>query len=323
MDTITLEFSCLCEKFYITYIASALLDITFAMSLNKHCNHYSHVKKTGSKVSFVIFLFLSATLIATFTLTPYSGSASSENNTLIQPEGTQGTATTNATTTNIVLVHGAWADGSSWSKVIPTLKDAGHRVIAVQLPLNSLADDVATVNRAIELVGGPVLLVGHSYGGFVITNAGYNNQNVTGLVYVAAFAPDEGQSISNFVDPAMLPPGFFIFDSGGFAYINPEMFHEAFVQDVNTTEADIMAIVQKPAHQSILAEPSGPPAWRQLPTWYQVSESDHIIPPDAQRQFAAQMNATTISVNASHASLVSHPDEIAGLILNATQGNTS
>ena len=185
-----------------------------------------------------------------------------------------------------------------------------------------MADDVATVNRAVELVGGPTILVEHSYGGFVITNAGYNNQNVTGLVYVAAFAPDEGQSISNFVDPAALPPGFFIFDSGGFGYINPEIFHEAFVQDVNTTEAEIMAITQKPAHQSLLAEPSGPPAWKQLPTWYQVSESDHIIPPDAERQFAQQMNATTISVNASHASLVSHPDEIAGLILEAAKGST-
>jgi pimeloyl-ACP methyl ester carboxylesterase len=287
-------------------------------------------RRYDEKIRFTIFLFVSATtLIASFTLTPYSGFASLENNnnTLIQPEGTHdmATGTTNATTTkaNIVLVHGAWADGSSWSKVIPILKNAGHRVIAVQLPLHSVADDVTTVKRAIDLVGGPTLLVGHSYGGFVITNAGYNNPNVTGLVYVAAFAPDEGQAISNFVDPATLPPGFFIFDSGGFGYINPEMFHEAFVQDVNMTEADIMAVVQKPAHQSLLAEPSGPPAWKQLPTWYQVSESDHIIPPDAQRQFAQQMNATTISVNASHASPVSHPDEIAQLILNATKGNTS
>ena len=164
----------------------------------------------------------------------------------MQPQGVQGMATN---TTNIVLVHGVWADGSSWSKVIPILENAGHRVIAVQLPLSSLADDVATVKRAIDLVGGPVTLVGHSYGGFVITNAGSNNTNVTGLVYVAAFAPDEGQSISNFVDPAMLPPGFFIFDSGGFGYINPEIFHEAFVQDVNTTEAETLAVVQKPAHQ--------------------------------------------------------------------------
>ena len=287
----------------------------------------SKVFSLFEKTRFLVLMGLGMMLVASSGLHPSPSAFASpqNNNNTTELQQTQGMSTpTNATTTgkNIVLVHGAWADGSSWSNVIPTLTDAGHRVIAVQLPLHSLADDVATVNRAIELVGEPVLLVGHSYGGFVITNAGYNNPNVTGLVYVAAFAPDEGQSISNFVDPTALPPGFFIFDSGGFGYINPDMFHQAFVQDVNTTEAEIMAIAQKPAHQSLLAEPSGPPAWKQLPTWYQVSESDHIIPPDAQRQFAQQMNATTISVNASHASLVSHPDEIAQLILNAVEGST-
>jgi pimeloyl-ACP methyl ester carboxylesterase len=287
----------------------------------------SKVFSLFESAKFLVLMGLGVMLVASSGLHASSPSAfaSTQNNTA-EPQQTQGmsTSTTNATTngTNIVLVHGAWADGSSWSNVIPTLTNAGHRVIAVQLPLHSLADDVATVNRAIELVGGPVTLVGHSYGGFVITNAGYNNQNVTGLVYVAAFAPDEGQSVSNFVDPAALPPGFFIFDSGGFGYINPDMFHQAFVQDVNATEAEIMAIAQKPANQALLAEPSGPPAWKQLPTWYQVSESDHIIPPDAQRQFAQQMNATTISIDASHASLVSHPDEIAQFILSATEGNT-
>jgi pimeloyl-ACP methyl ester carboxylesterase len=284
------------------------------------------VEKHHQKISFVILLFLTTTmLIASFTLIPYSVFASTENdNTLIEPQETQSTsASTDATTgTNIVLVHGTWADGSSWSKVIPALKYAGHRVIAVQLPLHSLEDDIATVNRAIELVGGPVLLVGHSYGGFVITNAGYNNADVTGLVYVAAFAPDEGQSALDFIDPAALPPDFLVFDSGGFAYINPDMFPQAFAQDVNTIEAEIMAITQKPGHESLLAEPSGPPAWRQLPTWYQVSENDRIIPPDAQRQFAEQMNATTISIDSSHASLVSHPAEIAQLILDAARGSS-
>jgi pimeloyl-ACP methyl ester carboxylesterase len=287
------------------------------------------------RISFVLLLFLTLTLTASFTLPPRSGFASTENNnnTLIEPEASQGMATaTNATTTtsanattatpNIVLVHGLWADGSSWSKVIPVLKNAGHRVIAVQLPLHSLADDVATVKHAIDLVGGPTILVGHSFGGFVITNAGYNNQNVTGLVYVSAFAPDEGESATNFVDVATLPPGLLVFDSGGFAYLNPEMFHGAFIQDANATEAETLAVVQKPAHQSLFTEPSGPPAWKQLPTWFEVSESDHIIPPDAQRQFAQRMNATTISLNSSHASLVSHPDEIAELILNATKGST-
>jgi pimeloyl-ACP methyl ester carboxylesterase len=292
------------------------------------------------KISFVVLLFLTITLIASFTLTPRSGFASTENNnnnTLIEPEALEGMATaTNATTTtttttsanattatpNIVLVHGLWADGSSWNKVIPILQNAGHRVIAVQLAERSLAEDVATVKRAIDLVGGPTILVGHSFGGFVITNAGYNNQNVTGLVYISAFAPDEGESAVNFVPVESLPPGLLVFDSGGFAYLNPEMFPQAFAQDVNATEAKTLAVVQKPAHQSLFTEKSGPPAWKQLPTWFEVSEGDHIIPPDAERMFAQRMNATTISLNSSHASPVSHPDEIAQLILDAARGST-
>jgi pimeloyl-ACP methyl ester carboxylesterase len=280
--------------------------------------------RRDDKIIFVVFLVMTTTLIASFTSTPYSGFASTEsNNTLMQPDGTQGMGTTtNATTTNatIILVHGGWADGSSWGKVISILKNAGNRVIAVQLPLHNSADDIATVKRAIELAGGPVLLVGHSYGGFVITNAAYNNPNVTGLVYVAAFAPDEGESLGTFVTPAMLPPGILILDSAGMSYINPDMFHDAFAQDVNMTEADIMAIAQKPFNQSIFTEPSGPPAWKQLKTWYQVSDSDHMIRPDTQRMFAQRMNATTISIDTSHASYVAHPDEIAQLILDAAGG---
>jgi pimeloyl-ACP methyl ester carboxylesterase len=227
--------------------------------------------------------------------------------------------TTNATNVNIILVHGTWVDGSSWSKVIPILQNAGHKVIAVQLPLHSLADDVATVKRAIDLVGGPAILVGHSYGGFVITNAAYNNPNVKGLVYLAAFAPNEGQSLSNFVDTAKFPKGFLVVDSGGFVYINPAMFLQAFAQDIDPAQAKVMAATQKPYNQSILAEKSGPPAWKQLPTWYQISENDHSIPPAAERMFAKQINATTISLPSSHASPVPHPNEVAHLILNATK----
>ena len=268
-------------------------------------------------------LLLTVTLIVSFTLnTTNSGLVNAQQNkTLMKPQGVQGMAT-NATNMNIVLVHGGWADGSSWSKVIPILQKAGHGVIAVQLPLHSLADDVATVKRAIDHIGGPVILVGHSYGGAVITNAGHNNPNVKGLVYVAAFAPDDGQSLSSFVDPAKFPKDLFIVDSGGFIYLNPKIFRENFAQDVDPAEANIMAIAQKSFHQSEFAEKSGPPAWKQLPTWYQISDADHMIPPDVQRLFAQRMNATTIHLNASHASYVSHPNEIAQLILNATKGVT-
>jgi pimeloyl-ACP methyl ester carboxylesterase len=277
------------------------------------------MKIKGKKVKFLGLLCLSITLLVSMTPSTYSGFASTQNKTLIQPQGIQNMST-NAT--NIVLVHGAWADGSGWSKQIPILRDAGHKVIAVQLPTHSLSDDIETVKRAVEHIGGPTILVGHSYGGEVITNAAYNNPNVTGLVYIAAFAPDEGQSLSSFVDPAKFPKDLFIVDSGGFIYLNPEIFRENFAQDVDPAEADLMAIVQKPFNQSIFGEKSGPPAWKQLPTWYQVSENDRMIPPDVQRQFAEQMNATTLSVNASHASYISHPNEITELILNATKGST-
>jgi pimeloyl-ACP methyl ester carboxylesterase len=141
------------------------------------------------KLKILYLLCLTLMLIVSLALTNshYGLANAQQNNTLMQPQGVQGMST-NAT--NIVLVHGAWADGSSWSKVIPILKNAGHDVIAVQLPLHSLGDDIATVKRAINQIGGPVTLVGHSYGGHVITNAAYNNPNVTGLVYIAVFAPD-------------------------------------------------------------------------------------------------------------------------------------
>jgi pimeloyl-ACP methyl ester carboxylesterase len=244
-----------------------------------------------------------------------------QNKTLMKPTEIKSVAAANATTNmNIVLVHGTYVDGSSWSKVIPILQNAGHKVIAVQLALHSLADDISTVKRAIDLIGGPVILVGHSYGGFVITNAAYNNPNVKGLVYLAALAPKEGQSLGNFLDFTKFPKGFLVFDSGGFVYINPNMFSQALAQDVDPAQAKVMAAAQKPFNKSILAEKSGPPAWKQLPSWYQISENDHAIPPDAERMFAKQINATTILLASSHASPISHPNEVAQLILNATKG---
>ena len=276
------------------------------------------MKNDINNIKILLILSISLAFFVSFESTSTnSGFASTDNNTLMQPQGLQN-MTTNST--NIVLVHGAWADGSGWSKLIPMLKDAGHKVVAVQLPLHSLSDDVETVKRAVQHIGGPAILVGHSYGGAVITNAGYNNPNVTGLVYIAAFAPDEGQSLSTFVNPANFPKELFMPDSGGFIYLNPEIFRENFAQDVDPAEADIMATVQKPFNQSNFAANSGPPAWKQLPTWYQISESDKMIPPDVQHVFAEKMNATTLSLNASHSSYVSHPNEIADFILNATKG---
>jgi pimeloyl-ACP methyl ester carboxylesterase len=222
--------------------------------------------------------------------------------------------------TNIVLVHGSWGDGSVWSKVIPILNNAGHKVIAAQLPLHSLTDDTATVERTIERVGGPTILVGHSYGGIVITNAAYNNSNVTGLVYLAAFAPEYGEFLLEQANnTADLPPNLVTIDDEGFALINPDLIHEWFVQDTDPAEADIMAVVQKPTNQLTFTEKSGYPAWKQLPSWYQISEKDRVVPPDYQHHVADRMNATIVSLNASHFSQISQPEEIAELILNATK----
>lgn len=253
-----------------------------------------------------------AVLIANFNLVsaqskPILQSAESQNN------------TSSTDIKNIILVHGAFSDGSAWSHVIPILEKAGHRVIAVQLPEHSLSDDVATVKRAIDFVKGPSILVGHSYGGMVISNAAYNNPNVKGLVFIAALALKDGQSFSDVADVKKIPKDLFVADKGGFIYLSSTKFHDSFAQDVNISEADIMAAVQKPINQSILAEKSGPPAWKQIPSWYQISENDRMIPPPLEQMFAKQINATTLSIPSSHASLVSHPKEVAQLILNATK----
>jgi pimeloyl-ACP methyl ester carboxylesterase len=275
------------------------------------------MKQPNQKTKSLIFMCLSVSILVGVSSNISHGLASSQQNkTLMQPSG----MAANATNMNIVLVHGTAVDGSSWSKVIPILQNAGHKVIAVQLALHSLADDIATVKRAIDLVGSPVLLVGHSYGGFVITNAAYNNPAVKGLVYLAAFAPKEGQSLGNFLGtPAK---GSVIVDSGGFIYLNPTIFGPAVAQDVDPAQAKVFAAAQKPYNQSILAEKSGPPAWKQLPTWYQVSENDHAIPPAVEHMFAKQINATTISLASSHVSPLSHPNEVAQFILGAANNLT-
>ena len=289
------------------------------------CDMTEAFKQTES----VVLASLGVLLITSFAPIKYTGFASPQNETSITSDSLDSIPGNN---TRIVLVHGAVSDGSIWSKVIPILTDAGHKVIAVQLPLHSLGNDIATVERAIELFGGPTTLVGHSYGGEVITNAGYNNSNVTGLVYLAALAPDAGETGNDFFEqlPEVVSQQLLetfsentVLDSAGFLYFKPDKFHELVAQDVDPAETDILAAVQKPFNQSVGMEKSGPPAWKQLPSWYQISESDRLIPPDIQRSYAERMNATTLSLNSSHASLISHPDEIADLIINATKVSDS
>jgi pimeloyl-ACP methyl ester carboxylesterase len=227
----------------------------------------------------------------------------------------------NPTTTkpSIVLVHGAFADGSGWQKVIPLLEAKGFAVTAVQNPMTSIADDAATTKRVIEAQKGDVVLVGHSYGGAVITVAGAGSDKVKALVYIAAFAPDTGETIGGLIGsyPPTALGGALVPDSAGFLYIDRAKFHEIFAQDVPKGEAAIMAATQKPVAGSSFGEPITAAAWRNIPSWYAVSKSDHAINPDSERFMAQRMGAKITEIEASHVSFISQPAEIARIIEEA------
>jgi pimeloyl-ACP methyl ester carboxylesterase len=222
---------------------------------------------------------------------------------------------------DVILVHGAWADGSSWAEVIPLLHDSGLGVTAVQLPAVSVASDAALVRHAIEVLARPVVVVGHSYGGYVISEATAGLSNVAGLVYVAAFAPDEGETIGGLAAGFPPTPAIenLVIDDQGNAIIEPGAFVRFFASDVPEREARVLAAVQKPTAAAILGTPAGLPGWKTFPTFYQVSTNDEVIAPDLLRFFAERMGAETVEIESSHVSLISHPREVADLILRATE----
>jgi len=222
---------------------------------------------------------------------------------------------------NVVLVHGAWADGSSWSKVIPLLQRKGLNVSAVQIPLTSLEDDIAVTRRILTAQKGLTVLVGHSYGGLVITGAANGVANVQALVYIAAFALDEGESIEALGKQGPPPAGAAAVrpDDHGFLWIDTHAFGKAFADDVDPTEAAVMAAVQKPLSVYSFATKSGPPAWKHIPSWYMVATDDQMIPPPAEEFMAKRIGATVKKVAASHAAMVSHPKEVADLITLAVE----
>jgi pimeloyl-ACP methyl ester carboxylesterase len=222
---------------------------------------------------------------------------------------------------NIVLVHGAWADGSCWSAVIERLQAQGHSVTAPQFPMGALADDVARLRQVLGRQDGPTVVVGHSYGGQIMTALGTDAPNVTGLVYVAAFGLDEGESIGALL--AQGPPTPAIahldIDEQGYAWLPEDDFVAHFAGDVDPVKAKVMHAVQQPLAGSALAETMGAPAWKSLPSWYLVAANDEAIPPDAERQFAARMEATTVEVPSSHVAMVSRPDDVTELIQSAAR----
>ena len=223
-----------------------------------------------------------------------------------------------ATVRNVVLVHGAWADGSSWSKLIPLLQAKGLQVVAVQNPLTSLADDVAATRRAIALQGGPVVLVGHSYGGVVITEAG-NDPKVVGLVYVAAWAPAEGESLASLAKrypPAPLA-GELRPDAGGFLWVSPKGIAEDFAQDLSDKEKELLTATQGPTNGTAFGATITTAAWKTKPSWFVIASQDRAIRPELEKAEAAAMKATSITLSSSHVPMLSHPKEVADLIEQA------
>jgi len=222
---------------------------------------------------------------------------------------------------NIVLVHGAWADGSCWSGVIERLQAQGFQVRAPQFPLTSLADDVARLRQVLEFQDGPTIVVGHSYGGQIMTALGEEAPNVVGLVYVAAFGLDQGESLGALLSGAPPTPALahMFNDSRGFGWLSEDDFVDHFAGDVDPTWARVMYAVQQPIALSAFEDTMGVPAWKSLPSWYLVSQNDEAIPPDAERMFASRMGATTVEVPSSHVAMVSHPMDVANLIETAAE----
>ena len=220
---------------------------------------------------------------------------------------------------NIVLVHGAWADGSSWSAVIERLQAKNYHVAAPQFPLDSIAHDVARLRQVLTRQTGPTILAAHSYGGQIMTALGTDAPNVVGLVYVAAFGLDQGESIGALLSAGPPTPALahMEIDKQGFAWLPEDDFLNHFAGDVEPVKAKVMYAVQQPLTTSALSDVMGAPAWKSFRSWFLVAQNDHVIPPDAERLFAKRMGADTVELTSSHVAMVSHPEVVCKLIETA------
>src|ERR1700750_847856 len=226
---------------------------------------------------------------------------------------------------NIVLVHGAWAEGSCWSGVIERLQADGYHGPAPHSPRTALADDVARLRQVLTLQDGPAVVAGHSYGGQVMTALGADAPNVAGLVYIAAFGLDQGESLGGLLSQGPVTPALahLFTDKQGFGWLSADDFVHHFAADVDPARARVMYAVQQPLAMSAFGDVMGVPAWKTRPSWYLVATDDQALPPDAERQFAARMGATTVEIPSSHVAMVSHPGDVAQLIETAGTGVVS
>jgi pimeloyl-ACP methyl ester carboxylesterase len=235
----------------------------------------------------------------------------------------------NKSATSVVLIHGAWAEGSCWSAVIEQLQAEGYHVTAPQFPLTSLADDVARLRQVLALQDGPTVLVGHSYGGQIMTALGADAPNVVALVYVAAFGLDQGESLGALLGQGPVTPALAhrYVDERGFVWLSEDDFVNHFAADVDPVEARVFYAVQQPLAAAAFEELMGIPAWKSLPSWYLVATDDEALAPDAERLFATRMGATVVEIPSSHLAMVSHPGDVAKLtgaaLMSSRTGETS
>jgi pimeloyl-ACP methyl ester carboxylesterase len=217
----------------------------------------------------------------------------------------------------IIFVHGIWADGSCWAEQIAALQAKDYPVMAVQNPVSSLSDDVARTRRAIDLAKGKVILVGHSWGGMVITQAG-NDPKVIGLVYLAAYGPDTGESLAAVSENApQTTLTKYLVPSDGYVFISEEGVREVFAVELSRKQQRVVYATQTPAGHNVFDDKGGEPAWKHKPTWYAVAKSDRTIHPDLERFMAKRMNAKTIELESCHVMMLSHPAEVLRLIEEA------
>jgi pimeloyl-ACP methyl ester carboxylesterase len=224
---------------------------------------------------------------------------------------------------NIVMVHGAWADGSGWRAIYDILKKEGYNVRIVQNPLTSLTADVAATDRVLDRMDGPTILVGHSYGGAVITEAG-DHEKVAGLVYVEAFMPDVGESVFGMIpqDPAHPPP--FDFTADGFAFFNEQAYVPGFADSLAVEDAEFMRDSQVPISLNDAgAFPLTVAAWKDKPTWYQTADADHVIPPELQKFMYERAGSTVVTVTGGHLAFIAHAEDTAKLIMEAAKGSAA
>jgi pimeloyl-ACP methyl ester carboxylesterase len=222
---------------------------------------------------------------------------------------------------NIVLIHGAWAEGSCWTGVIERLQADGYHVTAPQFPLTAQADDVARLRQVLDLQDGPAIVAGHSYGGQVMTALGADAPNVAGLVYIAAFGLDQGESLGALLSQGPVTPALahLAIDKQGFGWLSEDDYVRHFAGDVDPVKAKVMHAVQQPIAMAIFEEVMGEPAWKTLPSWYLVAADDQALPPDVERLFATRMGAATVEIPSSHVAMVSHPAAVVQLIETAAE----